>query len=99
MSGERAININVKVAEREFKLSISADAESEIRTAAKLITEVFEMYRDKFPKDDYARVLAKSALHVLVEQNKKTISQNGSELMFELYNLEESLDNFVKEEL
>ncbi len=97
MNGKDKLKINVKIAGREFTLYVVPDAESEIRTAAKLITETFEKYRDKFPNEDYANILAKASLHVLVGQNKKVRTLDNSELMDGLFKLEEDLENFINE--
>ncbi len=99
MNSNEKLKIKIKIAGREFTSIVTSDVESEVRSAAKLITETFEKYRDKFPNEDYANLLAKSALHVLVSQNKKVKLQDDSEFMEGLYDLEENLDNFIKETL
>ncbi len=98
MNGNVVLAIKVKIAGREFPLNVAQKDEREVRAAAQLITETFKRYRDKFPNEDYANVLAKAALTVLVNNNKKAQDLDSSELMDELYQLEESMEDFIKKE-
>ena len=99
MNGNEILAVKVKIAGREFPLNVAQKDEGEVRAAAQLITETFEKYRDKFPNEDYANVLAKASLTVLVGQNKKAQAQDTSDLMDNLYQLEEGLEGFIEEEL
>ena len=99
MNGNEILAVKVKIAGREFPLNVAQKDEGEVRAAAQLITETFEKYRDKFPNEDYANVLAKASLTVLVGQNKKTQAHDTSDLMDSLYQLEEGLEGFIEEEL
>lgn len=99
MNGNEILAIRIKIAGREFPLNVAQKDEREVRAAAQLITETFEKYRDKFPNEDYANILAKASLTVLVNQNKKAHAQDSSELMDSLYQLEEELEGFVGKEL
>ncbi len=99
MNGNEILAIKVKIAGREFPLNVAQKDEGEVRAASQLITETFEMYRDKFPQDDYANILAKASLSVLVNQKKRTQSQNSSDLMDALYQVEENLGEFINEKL
>lgn len=99
MNGNEKLAIKVKIAGREFPLNVAQKDEGDVRAAAQLITETFEKYRDKFPHDDFANILAKASLTVLVNQNKRTKKQDSSELMDALYEMEEELEGFVNKEL
>lgn len=99
MNGEEQLNINVKIAGREFPLTILQKNEEIIRAKARLITETFEKYRAIFPKDEYANVLAKASLSVLVNQEKKTKIHDTSDLMTALYQMEEDMDDFIDENI
>lgn len=99
MNGNEILAIKVKIAGREFPLRVAQKDEGEVRAAAQLITETFEKYRDKFPNEDYANVLAKASLTVLVGQNKKAQAQDTSDLMDKLYQLEQGMEDFIEEEL
>lgn len=99
MNGNEKLNIKVKIAGREFPLRVFSKDEGEVRAAAQLITEAFNKYREIFPGEDYANTLAKASLTVLVGQNKKAKSQDTSELMDDLYQLEENLEEFISEEV
>lgn len=99
MNGNEVLSIKVKIAGREFPLNVAQKDEGEVRAAAQLITETFEKYRNKFPNEDYANVLAKASLTVLVGQNKKAQAQDSSDLMDNLYQLEDGLETFIEEEL
>lgn len=97
MNGDEQLNIKVKIAGREFPLVILQKNEGEIRAAARLITETFEKYRAIFPKEEYANVLAKASLSVLVNQEKKAKMHDTSELMDALYQMEEDMEGFIDE--
>jgi len=99
MSGTNKFEININIAGREFKVYVAPEAEGNVRATAKLITETFEKYREKFPKEDFANILAKTSLHLLVEQRQKAQLEDSSDLMDGLYQLEENLENFIAEEL
>ena len=99
MSSNEILAIKVKIAGREFPLNVAQKDEGEVRAAAQLITETFEKYRDKFPNEDYANVLAKASLTVLVGQSKKAQTQDTSDMMDHLYQLEEGLEEFIDEQL
>ncbi len=99
MNGNEILEIKVNIAGRKFPLNVPQQEEGRVRDAAKLITETFEKYREKFPNEDYANVLAKSSLTVLVTQSYADHSQNTSELMDVLFRLEEELEGFVQQEL
>lgn len=99
MDGKEVLAIKVKIAGRDFPLNVAQRDEGEVRAAAQLITETFEKYRQKFPQDDYANVLAKASLSVLVSQQKRTQSQDSSDLMDALYQIEEELEEFINEEI
>lgn len=99
MNGNEILAIRIKIAGREFPLRVAQKDEREVRAAAQLITETFKKYHDKFPNEDYANVLAKASLTVLVNQNKKTQKQDTSDLMDELYQMEEELEGFIEQEL
>ena len=99
MDGNKALAIKVKIAGRDFKLNVAQKDEGEVRAAAQLITETFEKYRHKFPQDDYANILAKASLTVLVSQQKRAQQLDSSDLMDALYQIEEDLEKFENEEL
>ena len=99
MNGKEVLAIKVKIAGRDFPLNVVQKDEGEVRAAAQLITETFEKYRHKFPQDDYANILAKASLSVLVSQQKRAQSQDSSNLMDTLYQMEEDLENFVNKEI
>lgn len=99
MEGNKALAIKVKIAGRDFELNVAQKDEGEVRAAAQLITETFEKYRNKFPQDDYANVLAKASLTVLVNQQKRAQQLDSSDLMDALYQIEEDLEKFENEKL
>lgn len=99
MDSTDVLAIKVKIAGRDFPLNVAHKDEGEVRAAARLITETFEKYRDRFPQDDYANILAKASLSVLVSQQKRAQSQDSSDMMDALYQIEEDLEEFIGEEI
>jgi cell division protein ZapA len=99
MNGEDKLNIKVKIAGREFPLTIPSKEEGGIRSAAQLITETFEKYKIKFSNEDYASILAKASLTVLVNQEKKSKMQDSSDMMDALYQMEEDMEDFISENI
>lgn len=98
MTGEEALDINIKIAGKEFSLKVLQKNEGKIRATAKLITETFEKYKDKFPTNDYANILAMTSLTLLIDNKQQQNSEETLEIKSALYELEDKLENFLEQE-
>lgn len=98
MTGEEKLTINIKIAGKEFSLQTLQKNEGKIRATAKLITETFDKYKDKFPTNDYANILAMTSLTLLIDDKLQQNSEENLEIKGELYELEEQMENFLESE-
>ena len=95
---DEKLSIRVNIAERYYPLKINRTDEEKVRKAAKVINEKVLQYKQRYADKDVQDVLAMTALQLvsqLVEEEHKT---DMSPLVDNLKELNEELEEYLKEE-
>ncbi len=62
------LSIKIKIADREYPMTVKRDDEERVRMASRLINEKLKSYRDQFGLEDKQDLLAMVAFDSLVEK-------------------------------
>jgi cell division protein ZapA len=73
----RDLSIKIKIADREYPMTVKADEEERVRRAGKLINERLRSYREKFGIDDKQDLLSMVAFDALID--RLSIEDNAHE--------------------
>lgn len=76
----RELSIKIKIADREYPMTVKAEEEERIRKAGKLINERLKSYREKFGIDDKQDLLSMAAFDAVIDRlNVEDNIQNDDE--------------------
>ncbi|GAB3342392.1 hypothetical protein GCM10027429_31970 [Marivirga atlantica] len=64
----RELSIKIKIADREYPMTVKAEEEERIRKAGKLINERLKSYRERFGIDDKQDLLSMVAFDALIDR-------------------------------
>jgi cell division protein ZapA len=64
----RELSIKIKIADREYPMSVKPDDEERVRRAGKIINERIKSYRERFGIDDKQDLLAMVAFDAIVDR-------------------------------
>ena len=64
----RELSIKIKIADREYPMTVKAEEEERVRKAGKLINERLKSYREKFGIDDKQDLLSMVAFDALIDR-------------------------------
>ena len=64
----RELSIKIKIADREYPMTVKAEEEERIRKAGKLINERLRSYREKFGIDDKQDLLSMVAFDAIIDR-------------------------------
>jgi len=64
----RELSIKIKIADREYPMTVKAEEEERIRKAGKLINERLKSYREKFGIDDKQDLLSMAAFDAVIDR-------------------------------
>lgn len=73
----RELSIKIKIADREYPMTVKADEEERVRRAGKIINERLKSYRERFGIDDKQDLLAMVAFDSLID--RLGMQENASE--------------------
>jgi cell division protein ZapA len=89
------LSINVNVADRYYPLKIDRNDEEKIRKAAKLINDKVLQYKQRYSDKDIQDYLAMAALQFVIKLIECEDSNNSSELISEINELDQWLGSFI----
>ncbi|MDI3527782.1 MAG: hypothetical protein PWR03_1965 [Tenuifilum sp.] len=89
------LSINVNVADRYYPLKIDRNDEEKIRKAAKLINDKVLQYKQRYSDKDIQDYLAMAALQFVIKLIECEDSNNSSELLSEINELDQWLGSFI----
>ncbi len=75
----RELSIKIKIADREYPMTVKADEEERIRKAGKLINERLKSYREKFGIDDKQDLLSMVAFDALIDRLSIEDNKQGAD--------------------
>ncbi|MBK6264997.1 cell division protein ZapA [Marivirga sp. S37H4] len=75
----RELSIKIKIADREYPMTVKADEEERIRKAGKLINERLKSYREKFGIDDKQDLLSMVAFDALIDRLSVEDNRQGAD--------------------
>lgn len=79
----RELSIKIKIADREYPMTVKAEEEERVRKAGKLINERLKSYREKFGIDDKQDLLSMVAFDALIDRlGIEEANQNTDESVF-----------------
>jgi cell division protein ZapA len=64
----RELSIKIKIADREYPMTVKAEEEERVRKAGKLINERLKSYRERFVIDDKQDLLSMVAFDALIDR-------------------------------
>ena len=64
----RELSIKIKIADREYPMTVKAEEEERIRKAGKLINERLRSYRERFGIDDKQDLLSMVAFDAIIDR-------------------------------
>ncbi|MFQ3213230.1 MAG: cell division protein ZapA [Marivirga sp.] len=64
----RELSIKIKIADREYPMTVKAEEEERVRKAGKLINERLKSYRERFGIDDKQDLLSMVAFDALIDR-------------------------------
>ncbi len=89
-------NINLKIADKYYPLTINRTEEEDIRTAAVRINEKLQQYKTKYKSNDTTDFFAMTCLDFATELIKNN-KRNDTELLLEkVKKIDLKLGNFIK---
>ena len=94
---EDKLSIRVNVADRYYPLKIDRKDEEKIRRAAKMINEKVMQYKQRYTDKDIQDFLAMAALQYVIKVIECDVNQEGSYVIEELNDLNNELDEFLKD--
>ncbi len=94
---EDKLSIRVNVADRYYPLKIDRTDEEKIRRAAKMINEKVMQYKQRYTDKDIQDFLAMAALQYVIKVIECDLNQEGSYVIEELNDLNNELDEFLKD--
>ena len=94
---EEKLSIRVNVADRYYPLKIDRKDEEKIRRAAKMINEKVMQYKQRYTDKDIQDFLAMAALQYVIKVIECDVNQEGSYVIEELNDLNNELDEFLKD--
>ena len=94
---EDKLSIRVNVADRYYPLKIDRKDEEKIRRAAKMINEKVMQYKQRYTDKDIQDFLAMAALQYVIKVIECDLNQEGSYVVEELNDLNNELDEFLKD--
>ncbi len=94
---EDKLSIRVNVADRYYPLKIDRKDEEKIRRAAKMINEKVMQYKQRYTDKDIQDFLAMAALQYVIKVIECDLNQEGSYVIEELNDLNNELDEFLKD--
>jgi len=94
---EEKLSIRVNVADRYYPLKIDRKDEEKIRKAAKMINEKVLQYKQRYTDKDTQDFLAMAALQYVIKVIESDFNQDAPEVIEELKDLNDELENFLKD--
>ncbi len=95
---DEKLSIRVNIADRYYPLKINRDEEERIRKAARLINERVLQYKQRYAEKDNLDFLAMTALQLVTRMVELEENQNVIPLVESLKELNEELEEYIKEE-
>lgn len=92
------LSIRVNIADRYYPLKINVEEEERIRKAAKLINERVLQYKQKYADKDVLDFIAMTALQLVTRLVELEEKQDVLPIMENLKELNEELEEYIKEE-
>jgi len=94
---EEKLSIRVNVADRYYPLKIDRKDEEKIRKAAKRINEKVLQYKQRYTDKDTQDFLAMAALQYVIKVIESEYTQEATNVIEELKDLNSELDQFLKD--
>lgn len=91
------LSIKIKIADREYPMTVHPSEEERLRSAGKIINERIKHYRNQFGIDDKQDLLAMVAFDCLVEKLRLDSETNNTS--GEILNRISALDSFLNDAL
>lgn len=92
------LSIRVNIADRYYPLKINLEEEERIRKAAKLINDRVLQYKQKYTDKDVLDFIAMTALQLATRMVELEEKQDVLPLIENLKELNEELDEYIREE-
>jgi cell division protein ZapA (FtsZ GTPase activity inhibitor) len=92
------LSIRVNIADRYYPLKIKRDEEERIRKAARLINERVLQYKQRYADKDVLDFLAMTALQLVTRMVELEEKQDIVPLVESIRELNEELDEYIREE-
>jgi cell division protein ZapA len=93
----RELSIKIKIADREYPMTVKANEEERIRKAGKLINERLKSYREKFGIDDKQDLLSMVAFDALID--RLSIEDNKQGADESVLNKIKSIDHLISQSI
>ncbi len=93
----RELSIKIKIADREYPMTVKADEEERIRKAGKLINERLKSYREKFGIDDKQDLLSMVAFDALIDRLGIEDNKQGADES--ILNKIKSIDHLISQSI
>ena len=93
----RELSIKIKIADREYPMTVKAEEEERIRKAGKLINERLKSYREKFGIDDKQDLLSMVAFDALID--RLSIEDNAQDNDVSVLNKIQSINHLISQSL
>lgn len=93
----RELSIKIKIADREYPMTVKADEEERIRKAGKLINERLKSYREKFGIDDKQDLLSMVAFDALIDRLSIEDNKHGADES--VLNKIKSIDHLISQSI
>lgn len=93
----RELSIKIKIADREYPMTVKAEEEERIRKAGKLINERLRTYRERFGIDDKQDLLSMVAFDALID--RLSVEEHNSESDESVLNKIQSINHLISQSL
>lgn len=93
----RELSIKIKIADREYPMTVKAEEEERVRKAGKLINERLKSYREKFGIDDKQDLLSMVAFDALID--RLGIEETNQSTDESVFNKIKSIDRLISQSI
>lgn len=92
------LSIRIKIADREYPMTVPSADEQRLRIAGRLINEKLKVFKDTFGIDDKQDLLSMVAFDIMVDKLKseELTSENSDAIHSKLDDLDRLLDHSLK---
>lgn len=94
---DNKFRIHIKIDGRSYPLNINREDEERYRKAAKIVEETMSFYRTRFQNNDQQDIMAMTAFQVALNYCKEQESQDYSQFIDDIKDLNDDISDFLKE--